>query len=86
VVLFVYIDNQNYWSLEQSEVVNEGEYIAVGITTGYELDSRGFRIQVPVEARFFSFPRRPDRYWGPPSPYPMGNGASFSGGKAAGAA
>jgi hypothetical protein len=30
-----------------------------GIETGYEL--------VPVRSRIFSTPRRPDRFWGPPS-------------------
>jgi hypothetical protein len=39
---------------------------AVGIATGYALDSRGVGVRVPVVARFSS-PRRPDRLWGPPS-------------------
>jgi hypothetical protein len=40
---------------------------AVGIATGYGLDSRGFRVRVPVGARFFSSQRHPDGFWGPPS-------------------
>jgi hypothetical protein len=40
---------------------------AVGIATGYGLDGQGIGIRVPGEARFFSFPRRLNRFWGPPS-------------------
>jgi hypothetical protein len=57
---------------------------AVGIATGYGLDHREVRVRVPVGPRIFSSPRCPDRLWGPPT-YPMGNGDSFPGGKAAGA-
>jgi hypothetical protein len=38
-----------------------------GIATGYELHDWGFGVRVPVESRFFSSPRRPDRLWGSPS-------------------
>jgi hypothetical protein len=37
---------------------------AVGIATRYELDDRKFGVRVPVWARIFSSPRRPDRLWG----------------------
>jgi hypothetical protein len=41
---------------------------AVGIATGYGLDGRGVGVRVPVRARFFTSPRRPDvlsnGYWG----------------------
>jgi hypothetical protein len=37
----------------------------VGIATGYGLDGRGVGVRVPVEARFFSSSRRPDRLWVP---------------------
>jgi hypothetical protein len=40
---------------------------SVGIATCYGLDGRGIGVRVPVEARFFASPRRPDRFWGPPS-------------------
>jgi hypothetical protein len=40
---------------------------AIGIATGYGLDGRGVEVRVPVEERFFSSPRRPDRLWSPPS-------------------
>jgi hypothetical protein len=40
---------------------------AVGIETGYGQDDREVRVRVPVEARIFSSPRRPDRFWSPPS-------------------
>jgi hypothetical protein len=36
---------------------------AVGVATGYELDDG--EVGVPVEERFFSSPRPPDRLWGP---------------------
>jgi hypothetical protein len=35
--------------------------------TGYKLDDLGVGVRVPVGARIFSSPRRPDRLWGPPS-------------------
>jgi hypothetical protein len=38
-----------------------------GIATGYGLDDRVVGVRVPVWARIFSSPRRPDRLWGPPS-------------------
>jgi hypothetical protein len=41
---------------------------AVGIATGYELDDRGVGVRVPVGARIFTSPCRPDRLWGPPKP------------------
>jgi hypothetical protein len=40
---------------------------AVGIVTGYGLDDQGVGVRVPVGARFFTSPCRPDRLWGPPS-------------------
>jgi hypothetical protein len=40
---------------------------SVGIATGYGLDDRGVGVQVPVEARIFTSPRRPDRVFGPPN-------------------
>jgi hypothetical protein len=40
---------------------------AVGIATGYRPDGRGVGVRVPVRVRFFSSPRHPDRFWGPPS-------------------
>jgi hypothetical protein len=40
---------------------------AFGIATGYGLDGRVVGVRVPVGARLYSFPRRRDRFWGPPS-------------------
>jgi hypothetical protein len=37
------------------------------MATGYRLDGQMVGVRVPVGARFFSSPRRPDRFWGPPS-------------------
>jgi hypothetical protein len=59
--------------------------IIVGIATGYGPDDRGVGVRVPGGSRIFSYPRRPDRLWGPPAFYSMGTGSSFPGGKAAGA-
>jgi hypothetical protein len=36
---------------------------AVGIATSYRVDE----VRVPLGTRIFSSPRRPDRFWGPPS-------------------
>jgi hypothetical protein len=38
----------------------------VGVANGCGLDGRLVGVRVPVDARFFSSPRRPDRFWGPP--------------------
>jgi hypothetical protein len=35
---------------------------AVGIATGYGLDDQGVGVRVPVGARIFTSPRRPDRF------------------------
>jgi hypothetical protein len=56
-----------------------------GIEAGYELDSRGVGVRVPVGSSIFSSSRRPDRLWGHPASYPMATGGSFPGGKSAGA-
>jgi hypothetical protein len=56
----------------------------VVIATGFELQNRGVGLRVPVGSRIVSSPRRPDRYWGPPTSYPTGTEGSFLRGKAAG--
>jgi hypothetical protein len=38
-----------------------------GVATGYGLDDRWARVQVPVGSRIFSSPQHPDRLWGAPS-------------------
>jgi hypothetical protein len=38
-----------------------------GIATGYGLDDREVGVRVPVGSRIIFSPRRPDRFWGPPS-------------------
>jgi hypothetical protein len=51
---------------------------SVGIATGYEMDGREIGVRVPVQARFFSSIRRPDRlrrsqppiHWVPGALYP----------------
>jgi hypothetical protein len=47
--------------------VNGGGDSAVGIATGYWLDSRRVRVSGAAGTRLFSSPRRPDRLWGPSS-------------------
>lgn len=37
------------------------------VVTGYILDDRVIGVQVSVGSRMFSFPRHPNRLWGPPS-------------------
>jgi hypothetical protein len=64
--------------------IGEGDS-AVGIATGYALDGRGVGVRVPVEARFFSTPRPPNRFWGPPNPPVQWVPGALFRGKAAGA-
>jgi hypothetical protein len=45
----------------------ESRVNAVGISTGYGLKDQGIGVRVPVEARIFTPPCRPDRLWGTPS-------------------
>jgi hypothetical protein len=59
-----------------------GRDASVGIATGCGLDAPG---SIRGSARFFSFPQRRDRLWGPPSLLSNGYRGSFSAGKAAGA-
>jgi hypothetical protein len=56
-----------------------------GIAIGYGLDDRGVGVRVPVGSRIFTSPRRPDRFWGPPSLLSNGYRGRFPRGKAAGA-
>jgi hypothetical protein len=52
--------------------------IGVGIAIDHGLDGRGDAIRVPVRARFFSFPRHADRFWGPhPTTYLLGTVGPF---------
>jgi hypothetical protein len=52
---------------ERFRILYKSRYNIVSIATGYGLDGWGGGVWVPVEARFSSSPRRPDRFWGPPS-------------------
>jgi hypothetical protein len=52
--IYIYIDILNLASV-------------VGIATSYWLDDTGVGVRVPVAARIFSSPRRPDRLWSPPN-------------------
>jgi hypothetical protein len=54
----------------------------VGIATGHGPDDRGVGVRIPVGSRIFSFSRRPDRLWGPPSHLSNGYRALFSRGEA----
>jgi hypothetical protein len=55
---------------------------SVGITNGYRLDDRGFRVRVPVGSRIFHVVQTGSGIH--PTTYPMGTVGSFPGGKAAG--
>jgi hypothetical protein len=57
---------------------------AVGITTGYGLDKRGFEVQVPVGSRVLTSPYNPDRPWSPPNLLSNGYRGLFPRGKTAG--
>jgi hypothetical protein len=41
--------------------------MTVGIASRYGLDGREVGVRVPVGSRFFSSPRRADRFWDTPS-------------------
>jgi hypothetical protein len=55
-----------------------GKYISVTLRSnyvrnnrcaepGWRLDGRGVGVRIPVGAKIFFSPRRPDRFWDPPS-------------------
>jgi hypothetical protein len=54
-------------SLYPQYLIGIHDFSVVGKATGYGLDDRGVGVRVPVEARFFSSARRPDRFWDPPN-------------------
>jgi hypothetical protein len=59
---------------------------SVGIALGSRLEDRGSRVRFPAGAGNFSLHHRVQNGSGAhPASYPMGNGGSFPGGKAAGA-
>jgi hypothetical protein len=58
---------------------------SVGIATGYGLDDGGVGVRVPVGARIFPSPCRPDRSCGLPSLLSNGYRGIFPESKAAGA-
>jgi hypothetical protein len=66
-------------------IIGKSRDSAVGIATGYGLDDQGVGVQVPVGARIFTSPCRPDRLWGPPCFLSHAYRGSIPGGKAAGA-
>jgi hypothetical protein len=45
----------------------KSRFSVVDVAAGYVLDNPGFGVRVPVVARIFTSPCRPDRLWGPPS-------------------
>jgi hypothetical protein len=51
---------------------------AIGITTGYRLDSQRVRVRVPVGIRIFTSPCRPDRLLGPHSVLSNGQRGALS--------
>jgi hypothetical protein len=57
----------------------------VKVSSYLGLDDRGVGVRVPVGARFFFSPRRPDRCWGPPSLLSNGYQGLFPRGKTVGA-
>jgi hypothetical protein len=59
--------------------------IITGIATGYGLDDRGVGVRVPVGSRISLLHVLWTGSGTHPASYPMGTGASFPGGKAAGA-
>jgi hypothetical protein len=58
VSLFIFYDILSYIFYNRDS--------SVGIATGYGLNDRGVRVQVPIGARMLSSPYLPVLYWGPP--------------------
>jgi hypothetical protein len=56
--------------------------VQTNAATGYGLADRELGVRVPVVSRMFCSLRRPDRFWGPPSLYPMGTGVARPGSEA----
>jgi hypothetical protein len=66
VCLYPHIRRPLGWT-QLKELVPISGISIVGIATGCGLDDRGVGVRVPVGSRCFSFPRYPDRLWGPPN-------------------
>jgi hypothetical protein len=47
--------------------VPSSQILVVGLATGYGLEDQGVGVRVPVWARIFTSPCRPDGLWGPPN-------------------
>ncbi|PNF32668.1 hypothetical protein B7P43_G13122 [Cryptotermes secundus] len=62
----------------QADVASSLYSLEGGIEAGLQMG----RVRLPVEARFLSTSRRPDRFWGPPSLLAVGTVVSFTGDKA----
>jgi hypothetical protein len=69
--------------IKNTDIERKNRDSVVGIATGYGLDEQGVGVRVPVGARIFSFPRRPDRLWAPPNLLSNGYRGQFLVGKAA---
>jgi hypothetical protein len=63
IILMKIMTNKNYEAPRYAVLST----LMLFIATGYGLDDRGVGVPVPVGSRIFSFPRRPDRLWGPPN-------------------
>jgi hypothetical protein len=70
--------NVSCWKLYLVCAVRGGRDSAVGIATGYGLDDRRVGLRVPVGAKMFSSPRRPDCSGSHPASYPMGTGGKMA--------
>jgi hypothetical protein len=63
MVSYLSFNHLTIYDLDPESVISRDS--VVGRATGYGSEGRGVGVRVPVEARFFSTPRRPDRLWGP---------------------
>jgi hypothetical protein len=65
-------DNRRNQIYDYCTLINKSRDSVVGIATGYGLDGQGVGVRVPVWARIFTSPCRPNRLWGPPNPLSNG--------------
>jgi hypothetical protein len=66
-LLFLWLASCCAYTMNMFNFYRQRRNSSVGIASIYWLDDWGIGVRVPVISRIFSYPRRPDRLWGPPN-------------------